>query len=134
MTKIDEIINNLEPFVHGLGKAVLRELREELAQPAGEAEPFEIKWPDYSSEGMGCGLEDLGITDRYEAMAYGWQEAIDSCMGAIPEVIYAAPPKAQPLTAEQIDDIAIEHLGNPGIGPERFARAIEAHYKKGGTE
>jgi hypothetical protein len=25
---------------------------------------------------MGCGLEDLYITDRYEAMKYGFNEAI----------------------------------------------------------
>lgn len=33
MSKVDGIINRLEPFVHGLGKALLRELREALAQP-----------------------------------------------------------------------------------------------------
>jgi len=33
--------------------------------------------PDYHTQGMGCGLEDRCITDRYEAMLYGWDEAID---------------------------------------------------------
>lgn len=33
---------------------------------------------DYSYEGMGCGLEDRGIRDRYDAMKYGWDEAIES--------------------------------------------------------
>lgn len=32
MTDTNEILNRLELFVHGLGKAVLRELREALAQ------------------------------------------------------------------------------------------------------
>ena len=31
---------------------------------------------EYHTQGMGCGLEDLGITDRYEAMNYGWEEAM----------------------------------------------------------
>jgi hypothetical protein len=35
-------------------------------------------WPEFHAEGMGCGLEDRGITDRYEAMRYGWDEAIDA--------------------------------------------------------
>lgn len=29
----------------------------------------------YSAAGIGCGLEDAGITDRYEAAAYGFEEA-----------------------------------------------------------
>lgn len=39
-------------------------------------EPFD-DWPDYHSEAMGCGLEDRNITDRYEAMQYGWDQALD---------------------------------------------------------
>lgn len=34
-------------------------------------------WPEYHPEGMGCGLEDRGIHDRYEAMRYGWEQAIE---------------------------------------------------------
>jgi hypothetical protein len=33
--------------------------------------------PDYHEEGMGCGLEDRNITDRYEAMAFGWEQAME---------------------------------------------------------
>lgn len=32
---------------------------------------------DYHHQAMGCGLEDRCITDRYEAMYYGYHEAID---------------------------------------------------------
>lgn len=32
--------------------------------------------PEYHHEGMGCGLEDRGITDPYEAMHHGWECAI----------------------------------------------------------
>lgn len=31
----------------------------------------------YPIDGIGCGLEDAGITDRYEAAEYGWNEAAD---------------------------------------------------------
>lgn len=34
--------------------------------------------PEYHSQAMGCGLEDRGITDRYEAMNYGWEKAMDA--------------------------------------------------------
>jgi hypothetical protein len=39
--------------------------------------PVEIEYPEFSEQGMGCGLEDRGITDRYEAMRYGYDEALD---------------------------------------------------------
>lgn len=31
----------------------------------------------YPAEGIGCGMEDLGIDGRYEAAAYGWDEAVE---------------------------------------------------------
>jgi len=40
--------------------------------------PIDIESPDYSYQGMGCGLEDRGITDRYEAMAYGFEQAVEA--------------------------------------------------------
>lgn len=40
-------------------------------------QPVEFDYPEYSEQGMGCGLEDRGITDRYEACRYGYQEALD---------------------------------------------------------
>ena len=33
--------------------------------------------PEYHYQGMGCGLEDRNITDRYDAMEYGWEQAMD---------------------------------------------------------
>lgn len=64
---------------------------------------------DYSERGMGCGLEDRGITDRYEAMRYGWDEAIDRmhdeiikhAIDAIDQLLAAAPSEAQ---AAPVDD------------------------------
>lgn len=37
----------------------------------------EIEEMKYPIDGIGCGLEDTGITDRYEAAEYGWNEAAD---------------------------------------------------------
>lgn len=37
----------------------------------------EIEEMSYPSERIGCGLEDVGIIDRYEAAAYGWNEAVE---------------------------------------------------------
>jgi hypothetical protein len=42
-----------------------------------EGEAVEIEAPEFHAEGMGCGLEDRGITDRYEAMEYGFNEAVE---------------------------------------------------------
>jgi hypothetical protein len=37
----------------------------------------EIEEINYPTEGIGCGLEDVWITDRYEAANYGWNEAVE---------------------------------------------------------
>ncbi|HCI4464765.1 TPA: hypothetical protein NO723_002962 [Klebsiella pneumoniae] len=39
--------------------------------------------PQYHYEGMGCGLEDRGITDRYDACRYGWDEAMERIYGDV---------------------------------------------------
>ncbi|HHS9624656.1 TPA: hypothetical protein ACTXE4_000268 [Raoultella ornithinolytica] len=51
--------------------------------------------PQYHSEGMGCGLEDRGITDRYDACCYGWDEAMERVYG---EVIPCAEELEFPAT------------------------------------
>jgi len=80
---------------------------EPAAQPEKDAELSDIRailedtQVDYHEQGMGCGLEDRGITDRYEAMRYGWDEAIDrihmEVVGPAIEAIRAAIA-AQPAT------------------------------------
>ena len=37
----------------------------------------EIESMEYPAEGIGCGLEDISITDRYESAEYGWNEAVE---------------------------------------------------------
>jgi hypothetical protein len=44
---------------------------------------------------MGCGIEDRNITDRYEAMQYGWDEAISRVSECLPDVLFTAPPSKQ---------------------------------------
>lgn len=51
--------------------------------------------PQYHDEGMGCGLEDRGITDRYEAMRHGWDEDMERVYG---EVIPCAEEIETPST------------------------------------
>src|SRR5699024_1903728 len=65
-------VGNLAMMLHQNGQRVAA-----LSHAEGEAQPVEIEPPEFHSEGMGCGLEDRGITDRYEAMEYGFREAIE---------------------------------------------------------
>lgn len=67
--------------------------------------------PQYHAEGMGCGLEDRGITDRYDACRYGWDEAMERIYG---EVI----PCADELDFSATDRIVAEAEAR---GVEKFA-------------
>jgi hypothetical protein len=40
---------------------------------------------EYHYQSMGCGLEDRSITDRYEAMKYGWDKAMERILECFPE-------------------------------------------------
>jgi hypothetical protein len=60
------------------------EMREALEEWESFREAFEGL--AYHSEGMGCGIEDRGITDRYQACEYGWDEAMDRVAEQIPEI------------------------------------------------
>lgn len=50
--------------------------------------------PEYHDEGMGCGLEDRNITCRYEAMAHGWEKALERIYSEVmpPEDILRSDP------------------------------------------
>lgn len=58
-------------------------------------EPFD-DYPDFNAEAMGCGLEDRGIKDRYDAMRYGWDSAVERVAERINGFVesLAAPPVA----------------------------------------
>lgn len=60
----------------------------------------EIGEMPYPSEGIGCGLEDVGITDRYEAAAYGWNEAVEG----IGEIIRSNMEDEPVSNTDRLDD------------------------------
>jgi hypothetical protein len=51
----------------------MAQLREAMAEAMRHLEGE----PQYHDQGMGCGLEDRGITDRYDAMQHGWEQAVE---------------------------------------------------------
>lgn len=38
---------------------------------------------EINTHALGCGLEDLNIVDRYDAMRYGIEQMLDMCLNAI---------------------------------------------------
>ena len=123
------------------------------AQPKAEkqeqGEPVAYDdWPEYHEHAMGCGLEDRGITDRYEAMRYGWDEALEKAWEAIELLgpLYTHPQPAQPkrewvgLTNSELLEIEkamkkyydYQHQCKTVCLPE-FAKAIEAKLKEKNT-
>lgn len=76
--------------------------------------------PQYHAEGMGCGLEDRDITDRYDACRYGWGEAMERIYG---EVIPCAEEIAFPATdaflaevrAEAFNDLCVALVKNATV-------------------
>ena len=58
-------------------KDIAQERIEELEKALTDAKEALEGVPEYHDEGMGCGLEDRNITDRYEAMLFGWEQAME---------------------------------------------------------
>ncbi|WP_126969021.1 hypothetical protein [Xanthomonas sp. BRIP62411] len=94
------------PFVSTALRAIVATLA--ARQPVGQ-EPVEFDYPEFHHEGMGCGLEDRGITDRYEAMRYGFNEALDQMASILESIgpLYTAPPgpAAVPVALGAVDTI-----------------------------
>lgn len=65
--------------------------------------------PQYHAEGMGCGLEDRGITDRYDACRYGWDEAMERIYV---EVIPCAEEIAFPATDAFLAELQSQVIRN----------------------
>lgn len=68
--------------------------------------------PEYHDCGMGCGLEDRGITDRYAAMEHGWESAMERIYE---EVI----PFIDDLPETPVTDAAFAAIQAQGL--EKFA-------------
>ncbi|MCQ0789401.1 hypothetical protein ABN340_24005 [Klebsiella pneumoniae] len=73
--------------------------------------------PQYHAEGMGCGLEDRGITNRYDACRYGWDEAMERVYG---EVIPCADELGFSATDAYLAGIKAD-------GVEELLAALENH-------
>ena len=75
------------------------------AAPEVDQEPVDIEFPLFHCHGMGCGLEDKNITDRYEAMRYGWDNALDRFAEILDSTgsLYTAP---QPVEQRSAPDVA----------------------------
>lgn len=83
-------------------------------QPPALGVEVEVEYPHFSDQGMGCGLEDRGITDRYEAMRYGWDEAMDRCAGEVVEPLRAHVTRLQAELAQSnaAHEAAAQHQGD----------------------
>lgn len=67
------------------------------------AEPLVFDdFPEFNAQAMGCGLEDRGITDRYDAMRYGFEEALDLVDERIKNFL---ADLALPAQAEQVEAV-----------------------------
>ncbi|MGD9423959.1 hypothetical protein ACLHDD_02020 [Pantoea sp. NSTU24] len=62
-------------------------------------------FPDYHPDGMGCGIEDRGIFDRYEAARYGWDEAMERIYS---ELIQPASYIKTPATSAYLNSVRAE--------------------------
>jgi len=95
--KIEQAHQNGEPYTRMKFEAYANEvenklkhflataLEEERAKVLSEVEEaIDEAQNDYSYEGMGCYLEDRNITDRYQAMEYGFNKAIDMVRERLP--------------------------------------------------
>ncbi|SWF49471.1 Uncharacterised protein [Klebsiella pneumoniae] len=123
-----ETVNELIQSLDSAGELSIREqkfLKLAKAYQQLAAENVEMKQiidsvtnldnePQYHDEGMGCGLEDRGITDRYDACRYGWDEAMERIYG---EVI----PCADELDFSATDRIV---AGIKADGVEEFAAKL----------
>lgn len=56
-----------------------------------EGDSVEFNIPDYHAIGMGCGLEDRNITDRYEAMHHGFELAVEKSFESFPQFLSVIP-------------------------------------------
>lgn len=63
--------------------------------------------PEYHYQGMGCGLEDRGIYDRYEAMYHGWDKAMER---VAEEVLICPEDLETPVMDAVLDSMFKERL------------------------
>lgn len=86
-------------------------MREALRR-INEGESF----PEYHTQGMGCGLEDRDIRDRYDAMEYGWEQCEERVIEWLSNELEAAltPPIGNGIYTKRVRailaDIAVQYF------------------------
>ena len=84
----------------------------------------EIENISYYPEGMGCGIEDCGITDGYEACEYGWNKAIEAVIETINNMDEATSEKEKVTSAEiisrQIDGKPYYEIKFKKVGEDEY--------------
>jgi hypothetical protein len=76
-------------------------------------DPLEIDWPALNRVALGCGIEDRGIRDRYEAAEYGWEDGMHKTLECVPDRIY---------TEEMMQDYA-KAYARAAIAADRNSRS-----------
>ena len=83
--------------------------KSEVPAPAACAETLIFEdYPEFHAEGMGCGLEDRNITDRYEAMRYGWDEALEAVCLNITGFLSDLPQTAPVAQLSELPKLAFD--------------------------
>jgi hypothetical protein len=111
------------------GERVLRIIDAALSD-IEKCEPVEIVEPDYHHEAMGCGLEDRNVTDRYEAMHYGWECAVGRMLEQIPEGDLYTSPISKEWVGLTDKDIKGLPQPNYDITTAQYVKIIEAKLKQ----
>lgn len=86
---------------------------------------MEIDYPEYHYQGMGCGLEDHGVTDRYEAMQYGWDEAAGRYESEVVEPLVARVKELEKALKAILDWQPTQHIQSIFDDHELWNRAEE---------
>lgn len=100
--------------------------------------------PEYHSLGMGCGLEDRGITNRYEAMRHGWDKAMERIYSEVmpPAELLEESPAASLkhhdllIRAKELEDFAdsLPKFQMMGAGTAMKLKARELRRQAEGTQ
>jgi hypothetical protein len=93
-------------------------------------EAFE-DWPKFHRQGLGCGLEDRGITDRYEAAEYGWRDCEERMLEQGPFVTLESAQQAVAAERwradrlEQMNEQMAERIVNERAALRQAVDALE---------
>lgn len=64
----------------------------------------------YNQSAEGCGIEDIGISDRYEAMEHGWNRAIEVVEENIDSLVIKAFTEGQDFGEKEVNKRAKKYI------------------------